>query len=241
MEQAQPEGMVLLMNKPLGWTSFNVVKKVKWTTREKKVGHAGTLDPLATGLLIVCTGRKTKSISEIQAAEKEYTGTFYIGAVTPSFDLETEREQETDIRHIAEEDVRAAFQKFTGEIMQVPPLHSAVKLGGQRAYKIARRGGQAELAAKPLFIKTFELCGFEPPLLHFRVICSKGTYVRALARDIGEVLGVGAHLTALCRTRIGDYHLADALSIADLEARYPRKTEKLLPDSNEPADNQQDS
>lgn len=227
MQQESSPGMVILVDKPLTWSSFQVVKKVKWLTKEKRVGHAGTLDPLATGLLIVCTGKKTKTISEIQAAEKEYTGTFYLGATTPSFDLETEKENEKDAGHLEESEIREAFAAFTGAIMQVPPLHSAVKSGGQRAYKIARRGEHVELAPKPLFIKTFELTGMELPYVHFRVECSKGTYIRALARDVGEKLGVGAHLTALCRTRIGSYLLSDALTISDLEIKYPKPEQKI--------------
>ena len=238
MEAVQSEDMVLLMNKPLTWTSFQLVKKVKWLIRAKKVGHAGTLDPLATGLLVICTGKKTKTIETIQAAEKEYTGTFYIGATTPSFDLETERDAEFDISHITEEKVREVFQQHIGEIMQVPPMHSAVKLNGQRAYKLARRGEMAELRPKPLVIKTFELTRYALPEVDFRVVCSKGTYIRALARDIGLALGAGAHLTALCRTRIGDYLLTDALTVADLEAKYPRTNTITTADISQSADNQ---
>ena len=226
MQYERPEGQVILMNKPLTWTSFQVVKKVKWLIKAKRVGHAGTLDPLATGLLIVCTEKKTKTINEIQAAEKEYTGTFYIGATTPSFDLETERDQEFDISHITEEQVARVFKEHIGEIMQTPPLHSAVKLNGQRAYQIARRGETAELKAKPLVIKEFEITRYALPEVDFRVVCSKGTYIRALARDIGVALGAGAHLTALCRTRIGDYLLENALSIADLEQKCSPGTAK---------------
>jgi tRNA pseudouridine55 synthase len=238
MEAVQSEDMVLLMNKPLTWTSFQLVKKVKWLIRAKKVGHAGTLDPLATGLLVICTGKKTKTIETIQAAEKEYIGTFYIGATTPSFDLETERDAEFDISHITEEKVREVFQQHIGEIMQVPPMHSAVKLNGQRAYKLARRGEMAELRPKPLVIKTFELTRYALPEVDFRVVCSKGTYIRALARDIGLALGAGAHLTALCRTRIGDYLLTDALTVADLEAKYPRTNTITTADTSQSADNQ---
>ena len=227
MQYERPEGEVILMNKPLEWTSFQVVKKVKWMTKARRVGHAGTLDPLATGLLVICTEKKTKTINEIQSAEKEYTGTFYIGATTPSFDLETERDQEFDITHITEADIRNVFAAHIGEIMQVPPLHSAVKLNGQRAYKIARRGETAELRAKPLVIKEFELTRCALPEVDFRVVCSKGTYIRSLARDIGAALGAGAHLTALCRTRIGDYKLENALSIADLEIRYTPHAKKI--------------
>ncbi len=225
MQYQRPEGEVILMNKPLQWTSFQLVKKVKWLTKAKRVGHAGTLDPLATGLLVICTEKKTKTINEIQAAEKEYTGTFYIGATTPSFDLETERDQEFDISHITEEKVRAVAAAHIGEIMQVPPLHSAVKLNGQRAYQIARRGDTAELKAKPLVIKEFEITRYALPEVDFRVVCSKGTYIRALARDIGLALGAGAHLTALCRTRIGAYRLEDALTVADMEQKYPPKSQ----------------
>lgn len=238
MEAVQSEDMVLLMNKPLTWTSFQLVKKVKWLIRAKKVGHAGTLDPLATGLLVICTGKKTKTIETIQAAEKEYTGTFYIGATTPSFDLETERDAEFDISHITEEKVRAVFQQHIGEIMQVPPMHSAVKLNGQRAYKLARRGEMAELRPKPLVIKSFEITRYALPEVDFKVVCSKGTYIRALARDIGLALGAGAHLTALCRTRIGDYLLTDALTVADLEAKYPRTNTIATTDSTQKSDNQ---
>lgn len=238
MEAVQSEDIVLLMNKPLTWTSFQLVKKVKWLIRAKKVGHAGTLDPLATGLLVICTGKKTKTIETIQAAEKEYTGTFYIGATTPSFDLETERDAEFDISHITEEKVREVFQQHIGEIMQVPPMHSAVKLNGQRAYKLARRGEMAELRAKPLVIKSFEITRYALPEVDFKVVCSKGTYIRALARDIGLALGAGAHLTALCRTRIGDYLLTDALSVADLEAKYPRISTITPANKNQEADNQ---
>jgi tRNA pseudouridine55 synthase len=238
MEAVQSEDMVLLMNKPLSWTSFQLVKKVKWLIRAKKVGHAGTLDPLATGLLVICTGKKTKTIETIQAAEKEYTGTFYIGATTPSFDLETERDAEFDISHITEEKVREVFQQHIGEIMQVPPMHSAVKLNGQRAYKLARRGEMAELRAKPLVIKTFELTRYALPEVDFKVVCSKGTYIRALARDIGLALGAGAHLTALCRTRIGDYLLTDALTVADLEAKYPRTNTITTANTSQTTDNQ---
>jgi tRNA pseudouridine55 synthase len=238
MEAVQSEDMVLLMNKPLTWTSFQLVKKVKWLIRAKKVGHAGTLDPLATGLLVICTGKKTKTIETIQSAEKEYTGTFYIGATTPSFDLETERDAEFDISHITEEKVREVFQQHIGEIMQVPPMHSAVKLNGQRAYKLARRGEMAELRAKPLIIKTFELTRYALPEVDFKVVCSKGTYIRALARDIGLALGAGAHLTALCRTRIGDYLLTDALTVADLEAKYPRTNTITTANTSQTTDNQ---
>ena len=215
------EGQVLLVDKPYKWTSFDVVRKVKRHVQIKKVGHAGTLDPLATGLLIVCTGRKTKTIDTIQAQEKEYTGTFFIGATTPSFDLETAVDHSFDISLITREKIEEAIQKLTGEIMQIPPMHSAVKLNGQRAYKLARKGETAEIQPRPVTIKVFEITSFDLPSVGFRVVCTKGTYIRSLARDLGELLDSGAHLTSLCRTRIGEYRLENALTMANLEEQYP--------------------
>jgi tRNA pseudouridine55 synthase len=209
-------GEILLINKPLTWTSFDVVKKVRNILRIKKIGHAGTLDPLAEGLLILCTGKFTKKIDEIQAQEKEYTGHFTIGQTTPSFDLETEVDAEKDIAAITEEQIRAAAQSFEGLIDQVPPLYSAVKINGERAYTLARRGDSAEIKAKQVEIKAFEITGIALPLVSFRVVCSKGTYIRSLARDFGERLGCGAHLSKLVRTRIGPYELSRALSIDDI-------------------------
>jgi tRNA pseudouridine55 synthase len=209
-------GEILLINKPLSWTSFDVVKKVRNILRIKKIGHAGTLDPLAEGLLILCTGKFTKKIDEIQAQEKEYTGHFTIGQTTPSFDLETEVDAEKDIAAITEEQIRAAAQSFEGLIDQVPPLYSAVKINGERAYTLARRGDSAEIKAKQVEIKAFEITGIALPLVSFRVVCSKGTYIRSLARDFGERLGCGAHLSKLVRTRIGPYELSRALSIDDI-------------------------
>lgn len=226
MNLESPEGVVLLMNKPLKWTSFDVVNKVRWLSKAKKVGHAGTLDPLATGLLILCTGKKTKSIDQIQATEKEYTGTFFLGATTPSFDLETEVDENFDISHITEADIRKAFQKFKGNIQQVPPMHSAIKLGGKRAYTAARSGQTLELQPRELFIREFELTGCELPLVHFRVVCSKGTYIRALARDFGKELGAGAYLHTLCRTKIGEYSLSDAYTIEQVIEHYQKKKEE---------------
>lgn len=226
MNLESPEGVVLLMNKPLKWTSFDVVNKVRWLSKAKKVGHAGTLDPLATGLLILCTGKKTKSIDQIQATEKEYTGTFFLGATTPSFDLETEVDQNFDISHITEADIRKAFQKFKGNIQQVPPMHSAIKLGGKRAYTAARSGQTLELQPRELFIREFELTGCPLPLVHFRVVCSKGTYIRALARDFGKELGAGAYLHTLCRTKIGEYSLSDAYTIEQVIEHYQKKKEE---------------
>jgi tRNA pseudouridine55 synthase len=215
------EGEVLLFNKPYKWTSFDVVRKVKRHVKMKKVGHAGTLDPLATGLLIVCTGRKTKTIDSIQAQEKEYTGTIFIGATTPSFDLETEVDQTFDISGITRAQVDEAVLKLTGEITQIPPMHSAVKLNGQRAYKIARRGETVELRSRQVTIKSFEITSFDLPTIGFRIACSKGTYIRSIARDLGELLHSGGHLTSLCRTKIGEYRVENALTMDDLESQYP--------------------
>ncbi|MGV3504237.1 MAG: tRNA pseudouridine(55) synthase TruB [Adhaeribacter sp.] len=209
-------GEVLLLNKPLTWTSFDVVRKVRNILRIKKIGHAGTLDPLAEGLLILCTGKYTKKIEEIQAQEKEYTGHFTLGQTTPSFDLETEVDEEKDITGITEAQIRLAAKSFEGLIDQVPPIYSAVKVNGERAYTLARRGDSAEIKAKQVEIKAFEITGIAPPLVSFRVVCSKGTYIRSLARDFGQHLGCGAHLSKLVRTRIGPYELHKAYSIDDI-------------------------
>jgi tRNA pseudouridine55 synthase len=217
------EGVVLLLDKPLTWTSFDVVRKVKNTLRPRKIGHAGTLDPLATGLLILCTGKKTKDIDQIQAQEKEYEGTFRLGQTTPSFDLETPVDAEQPYAHLTEAEITAAVATFVGKIEQVPPVFSAVKVDGKRAYELARKGQDAEIKSKTVEIKTYELTRIALPDIDFRVVCSKGTYVRSLARDLGVALGCGAHLTRLVRTRIGDYKLEDAWTVADIEAlRAPR-------------------
>jgi tRNA pseudouridine55 synthase len=218
-------GEVLLINKPLTWTSFQLVNKIKYSIKghpslvenglklKPKIGHAGTLDPLATGLLIVCTGKQTKNISEYQAQEKEYTGTFYIGATTPCFDLEKEIDAHYPTEHITEELLLATTKQFMGAIQQIPPLFSAVKVKGRRAYDIAREGGTAEIKAREVTISEFEITRIALPEVDFRVVCTKGTYIRSLARDFGEALNSGAHLTALCRTRIGNYKLTDAMEI----------------------------
>lgn len=211
-------GEILLLDKPLHWTSFDVVKKVRNILRIKKIGHAGTLDPLASGLLILCTGKFTKKIEEIQAQEKEYTGHFTIGQTTPSFDLETAVDQTHDYQHITETQIRAAAQTFVGQIEQIPPLYSAVKINGERAYTLARRGEEAAIKAKTINIHTFEITQIELPLVYFRVVCSKGTYIRSLARDFGQALGCGAHLSQLVRTRIGEYTLTQALTIEAIQA-----------------------
>ena len=219
-------GEIILINKPLHWTSFDVVKKVRNILRIKKIGHAGTLDPLATGLLILCTGKYTKKIDEIQAQEKEYTGHFTIGQTTPSFDLETEVDQTCDYQQISEEQIRASAATFVEQIEQVPPLFSAVKINGERAYALARRGEEAEIKAKTITIKAFEITAIELPLVHFKVICSKGTYIRSLARDFGVKLGCGAHLSQLIRTRIGEYTLNQALTIEEIRAIRQQQLEQ---------------
>ncbi len=218
-------GEVLLLDKPLTWTSFDVVRKVKGALRIKKIGHAGTLDPLATGLLILCTGKKTKEIDQIQAQEKEYAGTFRLGETTPSFDLETAVDVVLPYAHLTDEELRAATAPLTGLIQQIPPIFSAVKIDGKRAYELARTGQEAEIKPKTVEIREFELTRIVLPEVDFRVRCSKGTYIRSLARDFGAALGCGAHLTRLVRTRIGEYRVEDAFSLADIEALRPPRPE----------------
>ena len=218
-------GEVLLVDKPLTWTSFDVVRKVKNALGIKKIGHAGTLDPLATGLLILCTGRKTKDIDQIQAQEKEYVGTFRLGETTSRFDLETAVDLVRPYAHLTDAEITAAILPFIGTIQQTPPLFSAVKIDGQRAYEIARKGLDAEIKSKTVEIKTFELTRIALPEVDFRVVCSKGTYVRGLARDLGVALGCGAHLTRLVRTRIGEYRVEDAFSLEAIEALRPPRPE----------------
>ena len=244
-------GEVLLINKPLTWTSFQVVNKLKFVIKayEKKldqnsiplqthklapkdkngkqvaptkisklkIGHAGTLDPLATGLLIVCTGKETKNIELYQSQEKEYTGTFFIGATTPCYDLEKEIDFYFPTEHITNELIFETVKQFTGIIQQTPPLFSAININGRRAYKIARAGGTAEIPSKEIEIKEFEITRIALPEIDFRIVCSKGTYIRSLARDFGLALNSGAHLTALCRTKIGEYTLANTIDMTAFE------------------------
>ena len=204
---------LLLINKPLGWTSFDVVNKLRYKLKMKKIGHAGTLDPLATGLLIICTGKMTKRIDEFQAQEKEYTGKFVLGQTTPSFDLETEVSEPSDISFITKEAIKSATSKFIGAIQQIPPIHSAIRINGKRSYALARKGKEPELKARAVFISEFEITNIDKPIVGFRVVCSKGTYIRSLARDFGKALGTVAYLSELCRTRIGEFKLTDALSL----------------------------
>ena len=227
-------GEIIGIDKPLGWTSFDAVKRLRGAVQRRlnvkkfKVGHAGTLDPLATGVLIICTGRATREIERLQNGTKEYIATIRLGATTPSFDLETEIDATYPYEHITEDMVREVLPRFTGHIMQVPPVYSAVKVDGKRAYKYARKGTEVELKAKPLVIEELEMLPSELPELRLRIVCSKGTYIRALTRDIGKALGSGAHLTALCRTRVGDVRIEDCLSvdraveeISNCEVTYP--------------------
>lgn len=216
------EGEVLYVNKPLHWTSFNVVNRIRWkiqkTLKIKKirVGHAGTLDPLATGVMIICTGKKTKLIESYQYQTKEYIATLQLGSTTPCFDLELPVDAHYPVEHISAELVQQIVPRFVGEIWQVPPVYSAVKVDGKRAYDYAREGKEVELKSKLLVIDEIEILDFSLPVLKIRVVCSKGTYIRALARDIGLALNSGAHLIALERTRIGDIRLADCMEIQDL-------------------------
>jgi tRNA pseudouridine55 synthase len=210
---------ILLLNKPYNWTSFDVVKYIRKALGGEKIGHAGTLDPLATGLLILCTGKMTKKISEIQDAEKEYTGTITLGSTTDSYDLETEPSNLMSISSVNSEMVNAAVLKFTGEIEQVPPPHSAVKIGGRRAYAMARNEEVFELKSKKVTVSEFEITGIQFPEVSFRIVCSKGTYIRSIAHDLGKELGCGAHLSSLCRTRIGKYFLKDALDPTDFNRK----------------------
>ena len=214
-------GQVLLIDKPLGWTSFDVVRKLRHLVHIKKIGHAGTLDPLATGLLIVCTGKFTKRINEFMAQEKEYTGTITLGAVTPSYDLETEPADHQDIGAITLSLIQQSVKQFTGSILQVPPAHSAIKVKGKRVYELARKGESVILEPRRITISSFEVLRFEEGLVHFKVVCSTGTYIRSLANDLGVALGCGAYLSALRRTRIGSF-LVD-------QAQTPEQFERSLP------------
>ena len=214
-------GEIIGIDKPYRWTSFDAVKRIRGAVQRRlglkkfKVGHAGTLDPLATGVLIVCTGKATKLIDQLQNGVKEYVAELTLGATTPSYDLETEVDRTFPWEHITRELIDETLPRFVGEVMQVPPIYSAVKVDGKRAYNLARKGKEVELKAKPLRIDEIEVLAFEENKLTVRVVCSKGTYIRALARDIGEALGSGAHLTALRRTRVGDVNIDRCMGIQE--------------------------
>ncbi len=213
------EGELLLIDKPLHWTSFQVVNKIKHALKKAegkiKVGHAGTLDPLATGLLLIGTGKMTKELQHLQGLEKEYTGVFMLGKTTPSFDGETEVNAEFETAHISEQQILDTAKQFMGAQTQLPPMHSAVQVDGKRLYKLARAGKEIELTPRPIHIYAFEITKIEMPEIHFRVQCSKGTYIRSLAKDFGAALQSGAYLYGLCRTSIGEYLLKDADSLED--------------------------
>ncbi|MBE6317922.1 MAG: tRNA pseudouridine(55) synthase TruB [Bacteroidales bacterium] len=232
------EGEILYLDKPLHWSSFDAVKRVRGIMARRlkikkiKVGHAGTLDPLATGVMIVCTGKATKRIDELQAHTKEYVATIALGATTPSFDLETEIDATYPTEHITREMVETVLKKFTGRIEQVPPAFSACKIDGKRAYKMARKGKEVELKAKVLVIDEIELLEYSQQSIVVRVVCSKGTYIRALARDIGEALNSGGHLTALRRTRVGDVKVEDCLSV-DQAIEMLNNIEFVLPEAKQ--------
>lgn len=219
------EGVILLIDKPYGWTSFNAVSKIRWLLHHRlklkkiKVGHAGTLDPLATGLLVICIGKATKKVTELIIEDKEYIATFRLGATTPSFDLETQIDKEYPVEHITREVIENALLSLTGEQMQVPPLFSAKSVDGGRAYKLARRGVDHELAPVPVIIHQLEILRFELPLLELKVKCSKGTYIRSLARDIGKTVNSGAHLIELRRTASGSYLVDNAMSLDFFEEK----------------------
>ncbi len=217
IQQLYADGKLLLINKPLHWTSFDVVRKLRSILQIKKIGHAGTLDPLATGLLIVCTGKFTKKINEYMAQEKVYTGTFILGAVTPTYDLESEPKQEKDFSFVTAGLLQSVTAQFTGDIEQLPPAYSAIKKDGVASYELARKGLAVALKPRMIFIRSFEITEIVLPVVHFRVVCSTGTYIRSLANDYGAALGCGAYLGSLCRTRIGDLKVEDAVDIEQLE------------------------
>jgi tRNA pseudouridine55 synthase len=228
MKEQFLNGEIILIDKPLGWTSFQVVNKIRWLIRSTfgikkiKVGHAGTLDPLASGLLILCTGKMTKSIEQFMGQEKEYTGTFTLGATTPSYDLETEIDHTFPTDHITEELLQTTLDQFVGTIDQYPPVFSALKKDGKRLYEFAREGVEVEIPTRKVNIRSFELTQKAIPKVDFKVICSKGTYIRSLANDYGKALNSGAHLSALRRTRIGKFNIEQAVSIEDFEKQLKK-------------------
>ena len=224
--ESYKEGKVLLIDKPLNWTSFQVVNKIRWLIKQQfgikkiKVGHAGTLDPLATGLLILCTGKFTKKIETYQAQVKEYTGTITLGATTPSFDLETEVDNTFDTSNLSENEILENTQHFLGEIQQQPPVFSALKKDGKRLYEYAREGEKVEIPKRTVTISEFEITKIDLPNVKFRVVCSKGTYIRSLAHDFGKKLNNGAHLSELRRTKIGDFSVKNAVGVLEFEEAF---------------------
>ncbi|QTE24095.1 tRNA pseudouridine(55) synthase TruB [Polaribacter cellanae] len=220
-EEDYKNGQVLLIDKPLNWTSFQVVNKLRWEIKQRfklkkiKVGHAGTLDPLATGLLIICTGKQTKEIDTYQGQIKEYTGTFTVGATTPSYDLETAINETYSIDHISKKLLEETTQQFIGKIQQKPPIFSAIKKDGKRLYELARKGETTEIKARTVTVSEFEITNVNLPKVDFRIVCSKGTYIRSIAFDYGKALNSGAHLSTLRRTKIGDFSVDKALSLEE--------------------------
>jgi len=240
MKEQFLNGEIILIDKPLDWTSFQVVNKIRWLIRSTfgikkiKVGHAGTLDPLASGLLILCTGKMTKSIEQFMGQEKEYTGTFTLGATTPSYDLETEIDNTFPTDHITEELIHNTLDQFVGTIDQYPPVFSALKKDGKRLYEFAREGIEVEIPTRKVNIRSFELTQKAIPKVDFKVICSKGTYIRSLANDFGKALNSGAHLSALRRTRIGEFNIEQAVSIEDFEKQIKNKLNPILSQNQSP-------
>ncbi|MHA6279277.1 tRNA pseudouridine(55) synthase TruB [Salinimicrobium sp. CAU 1759] len=225
-EEEFKTGQILLFDKPLEWTSFQLVNKVRWLIKRNfrikkiKVGHAGTLDPLASGLLILCTGKATKNIEELQGQEKEYTGSFTLGATTPSYDMETEVVETFPTEHLTSEKIEEATKAFLGDIQQQPPVFSALKKDGKRLYEYARSGEEVEIPTRKVNISEFEITKIDLPEVHFRVVCSKGTYIRSLAHDFGKELKSGAYLSSLRRTRIGNYKVENALTVDSFVNEY---------------------
>ncbi len=230
MEITPEQGGFILLNKPYTWTSFQATKKIQYILKRHfglkkiKIGHAGTLDPLATGLLVLCVGKYTKRIEEFQAQEKEYTGTIHLGATTPSYDLETEIDNTYPVEHINENLIYKTAKAFIGEQSQIPPIFSALKINGVRAYTKAREGKEVEIKERTIHIYDFEITDIRFPEVDFRIRCSKGTYIRSIARDFGVKLNSGAYLSALCRTKIGDFKLSEAFSIEQVEEQFPPKS-----------------
>jgi tRNA pseudouridine55 synthase len=231
------EGKVLLIDKPLRWTSFDIVKKVRILTRVIKIGHAGTLDPLATGLLIVCTGSFTKQINNYMGLSKEYSGTMVLGATTPTYDLESEPENFKSIQHLTKEEIEKATLPFVGEILQMPPQHSAIKKDGKRLYESARKGIEVKLDPRKVNIISFEITYIDLPTIGFKVVCSTGTYIRSLVKDFGDALQVGAYMSSLRRTKIGDFEVAKAIQWQDLQIEI----ESLVAASNGEMNQDKDS
>jgi tRNA pseudouridine55 synthase len=236
VDTGQPDpGQLILIDKPLTWTSFDVANKLKYACKFKKIGHAGTLDPLATGLLILCTGKMTKQIDQYQAQEKEYTGTLVLGKTTPSVDLETEFDSESDPTGITPEQIQDAARQLTGDIMQIPPIYSAVRVNGERLYEKARRGETLEIKSRQVTVSVFETDSSRFPEVDFRIVCSKGTYIRSMVRDLGLLLNNGAYMSALRRTRIGDFRVDNADTLDNFIAKCRESRDEAQPVVSEPS------